>query len=142
MRDRAVPDPQAIAKTSRQTVLQMARAALGAKADEPVILDLRRISYSFDFFFLCSAESDRRIQAVADHIEDDLRHDGARLRHREGQSNGGWLLLDYGAVVAHIFSPEARRFYELERMWADAPRLRLLKRGQPSRGHPTPWSVP
>lgn len=102
----------------------MAQSALDAKAEEPVILDLRRISYSFDFFFLCSAESGRRIQAVADHIEEDLGQNGARLRHREGHADGGWLLLDFGPVVAHIFSPEARGFYELERMWADAPRIK------------------
>ena len=102
----------------------MAQAALNAKAEEPVILDLRKLSYSFEFFFLCSAESNRRIQAVADHIEEELGKNGARLRHREGHPQGGWLLLDYGGAVAHIFSPEARRFYELERMWADAPRLK------------------
>lgn len=102
----------------------MARAAASVKAEEPVLLDLRKLSYSFDFFFLCSAESSRRIQTIADHIEEDLDGNGARLRHREGHADGGWLLLDYGSVVAHIFSPEARRFYELERMWADAPRLK------------------
>ena len=103
----------------------MARAALKAKAEEPVILDLRKLSYSFDFFFLCSAESDRRIQAVADHIEEDLGADEVRLRHREGDPSGGWLLLDFGSVIAHIFSPEARVFYDLERMWADASRTTI-----------------
>ena len=103
----------------------MAHAALDAKADEPIILDLRKLSYSFDYFFLCSAESNRRIQTVAEHIEEGLSEEGASVRHREGRAEGGWLLLDYGSVIAHIFSPDARRFYELERMWADAPRLRL-----------------
>ncbi len=132
MRDRVVPDPQAIAKTSRQLILRMAQTALDAKAEEPVILDLRKLSYSFDYFFLCSAESDRRVQAVADHLEETLDGEGIRLRHREGHPEGGWLLLDFGSIIAHIFSPEARSFYELERMWADAPQIRLpLKEAAP-----------
>jgi ribosome-associated protein len=101
----------------------MAHAALEAKAEEPSILDLRKLSFSFDFFLLCTAESDRRTQAVADHIEEELRQDALRPLHREGETRSGWFLLDYGSVVAHIFSPEARQFYELERMWADAPHL-------------------
>ena len=103
----------------------MAQSALEVKAEEPVILDLRKLSYSFDFFFLCNAESDRRIQTVADHVEEDLRNGEVRPQHREGRAEAGWLLLDYGSVVAHIFSPVARHFYELERMWADAPRLKV-----------------
>lgn len=101
----------------------MAQAALEAKAEEPAILDLRKLSFSFDFFLLCTAESSRRTQAVADHIEEALWKEALRPRHREGETQGGWFLLDYGSVVVHIFSPEARRFYELERVWADAPRL-------------------
>ena len=103
----------------------MAQAASKAMAEGPIILDLRKLSYSFDFFFLCSAESDRRIQAVADHIEEELQEEGVRPKHREGLPDGGWMLLDYGAVVAHLFSPEARDFYRLERLWSDAPRLRV-----------------
>ena len=103
----------------------MARSALEVKAEEPVVLDLRKLSYSFDFFFLCHAESGRRIQTVADHIEEDLGSGQVHPQHREGQPESGWLLLDYGPVVAHVFSPDARRFYELERMWSDAPRIKV-----------------
>lgn len=128
MRDGDVPDPQAIAlRTSRQTALAMAHAALKAKAEDPVILDLRKLSYSFDFFLICSAESDRRIQTVAQHIQEALCNGAERFLHREGVPGGGWLLLDFGPVVGHVFSPEARQFYQLERMWADAPRVRVPK---------------
>ncbi len=105
----------------------MARAALDAQADEPVILDLRKLSYSFDFFLICSATSDRRIQTVAEEIEEKLSEEGTRSVHREGRPDGGWLLMDFGFVVGHLFSPEAREFYKLERLWADAPRLRVPK---------------
>ncbi|MBI3333724.1 MAG: ribosome silencing factor [Candidatus Omnitrophica bacterium] len=103
----------------------MARAALDAKAEDLVILDLRKLSFSFDFFVLCSAASDRRVQAIADGIREKLSPSGLRPGHLEGKGQGGWVLLDYGAVVAHLFSPEVRRFYDLERLWGDAPHLRL-----------------
>lgn len=106
----------------------MAGAALGAKAENLLILDLRKISYSFDFFFLCSAESDRRIQAVVDHIEEALDQSGVRTIHREGQPEGGWVLLDIGSVVGHVFTPEVREYYALERLWADAPRISAGRR--------------
>lgn len=110
----------------------MAGAALDAKAEKLLILDLRRISYSFDFFFLCSAESDRRIQAVVDHIEEALEKSGVRTSHREGQPEGGWVLLDFGSVVGHIFTPEVREYYALERLWADAPRVAARERPRAS----------
>lgn len=103
----------------------MARAALHAKAEDMVILDLRKLSFSFDYFLLCSASSDRRIQTIVDHILEALSKKGARPAHLEGRPDGGWLLLDFGPVVGHVFSPEAREFYKLERLWADAPQVRL-----------------
>jgi ribosome-associated protein len=105
----------------------MALAALEAKAEDVVVLDFRKVSFSFDFFVLSSAASDRRIQTVADRIEERLEALGLRLRAAEGERHGGWVLLDYGSVVGHIFDPELRKFYGLERLWADAPRVALPK---------------
>lgn len=102
----------------------MARSALATKAEEVVVLDLRRLSGSFDFFVLCTGSSDRRIQTIADEVEEVLSAHGVNRRHVEGM-DGSWMLLDYGPVVGHIFSPERRKFYCLERLWADAPRVRL-----------------
>ena len=125
LRNGAVPDPQAItpAPSSRQIAIAMARLALDAKADDVVVLDLRRLSYSFDFFVLCSAFSDRHSRAIADDIQEKFSGRGIHPRHLEGRRDSGWTLLDYGPVVTHIFSPEMRRFYNLDRLWADAPRL-------------------
>lgn len=106
----------------------MAGAALGAKAEDILILDLRKVSYSFDFFFLCSAGSDRRIQTVVEHIEETLGKSGLRRVHREGHPEGGWVLLDFGSVVGHVFTPEVREYYALERLWADAPHVSPAKR--------------
>ena len=108
----------------------MAQAALDSKAEELVILNLQKLSFSFDFFFLCNASSERRIRAIADAIQEKLSEKKERSLHLEGVPEGGWLLLDYGAVVGHIFSSEARQFYSLERLWADAPRLKIPRRGR------------
>lgn len=103
----------------------MAQAAWEAKADELVVLNLQKLSFSFDYFFLCSASSERRIQTVAQQIQERLSESGVRPAHLEGRQEGGWVLLDCGAVVGHVFSQEARHYYQLERLWADAPRLSL-----------------
>ena len=105
----------------------MARKAVDAKAEGVVILDLRKLSYSFEYFVLCSVESDRRVQTIADDIREALSNGGERWGHAEGQSDGGWVLLDYGPVVCHLFAPEMREFYGLERLWADAPRVAVPK---------------
>lgn len=105
----------------------MAVAAADSKADDVVILDLRKLSFSFDFFVLCSSSSDRRIQGIADDIEEELSKNGSSTGHREGSPEGGWVLLDHGPVVGHLFSHELREFYGLERLWADAPRLSIPK---------------
>ena len=105
----------------------MARAAKDAKAEEVVILDLRKLSFSFDFFVLASASSDRRIGTVAEDIQEQLSSSGVSPGHVEGRREGGWVLLDYGSVVAHLFDPEIRQFYRLERLWADAPRVSIPK---------------
>lgn len=109
--------------TSRHKALQIAAAALDSKADALTVLDLRKISATFEYFVIGSATSPRRAQAIADAIEAQLKPLGARLWHQEGYGDGDWILLDYGSVVAHIFTPELRTFYQLERLWGDAPRL-------------------
>ena len=106
----------------------MALAASEAKAEEVVILDLRKVSFSFDFFVLLSGSSDRRVQTIAEHIEENLTAKGVRPWHEEGRRQGGWVLLDYGNVVGHVFDPQVREFYGLERLWADAPRVAFHKK--------------
>jgi ribosome-associated protein len=105
----------------------MANAALDAKAEDVVILDLRKLSYSFEFFVLCSATSDRHLQTVAEDIEDLLSGNGNKY-HKEGRPDGGWMLLDDGQVIAHVFLPDTREFYRLERLWADAPHVPIPKK--------------
>jgi ribosome-associated protein len=98
-----------------------AHAAWEVKARHLIILDLRGISSIADHFLICSADSDRHVRAIADHIGACLEKVQIRPHHREGYQAARWILLDYHAVVIHIFDDETRRYYNLERLWADAP---------------------
>jgi ribosome-associated protein len=75
-----------------------------------------------DYFLICSGNTTRQTQAIADEIEFRLKHDEGRLPHRsEGKREGNWILLDYIDVVVHVFTPEARAFYRLEQLWGQVP---------------------
>ncbi|PIQ82196.1 MAG: ribosome silencing factor [Candidatus Omnitrophica bacterium CG11_big_fil_rev_8_21_14_0_20_64_10] len=111
-----------VSRSTRQAALAAAAAARDARAEEIVVLDLRKLSFSFDFFVICSATSARRLQTIADDIQEALSRKSGAARC-EGDPAGGWVLVDAGSVVAHVLSTEARGFYGLERLWADAPRL-------------------
>ena len=100
-----------------------ARAVLGKKAEDVLILDLQGISGVADFFLICTGRSTAQIHAIADAVQEELRREGIHLLHREGVPESGWLLMDYGNVVVHVFLGETRRFYALERLWGDAPIL-------------------
>lgn len=109
---------------SAEAVVRMAaRAALDKKAVEPAVLDLQGLSTVADFFLVCSARSTTQAETITDAIRATLRANGVRPRHSEGSADSGWLLLDYGDVVVHVFLEETRVFYALERLWGDAPLL-------------------
>jgi ribosome-associated protein len=98
-----------------------AHAALEKKAIDLAVLDLQGLSSVADFFLVCSARSAPQADTIAEAIRGALRGKGVRPRHNEGSAESGWLLLDYGDVVMHIFLEETRGFYALERLWGDAP---------------------
>lgn len=98
-----------------------ARTALAKKAEDLLVLDLQGISTVADFFLVASAQSTTQIQTIVEAIEQALKTQGVRLHHSEGVPESGWLLLDYGDVVIHVFLDETRSFYALERLWGDAP---------------------
>ncbi len=102
------------------------RAALDRKATDIVVLDLRKLSSITDLFFLCSGQNARQMQAIAELIDERLSEHGVEPLSREGTDEGNWILLDYNDLIVHVFSEEARRFYNLERLWARAPRLTQL----------------
>lgn len=99
-----------------------ADAADDVRASDPLILDVADLLSLVDVFLLVSASSDRQLRATADRIEQRLRDEERRPLRREGTPESGWLLLDYGDLVCHLFSEEQREFYALERLWGDVPR--------------------
>jgi len=97
-------------------------AALAKKATDIVVLDMRAVSGVADYFVICNGESDLQVKAIYEAIEDAIKAAcDERPWHREGQEHRQWVLLDYVDLVVHIFSPEKRAFYDLERLWGDAP---------------------
>jgi ribosome-associated protein len=98
-----------------------ARAALDKKALGVVALDLTGLSGIADYFLVMTARSTTHADTIAEAVRQELRARGARLRHAEGSAESGWLLMDYGDVIVHVFLEETRRFYDLERLWNDAP---------------------
>lgn len=95
--------------------------ALEKQAEKVVILNIKKLSSVSDYLLVCSAGSERQVQAIADAIEDGLRKDGERPLGREGVTEGRWALIDFNDVVAHIFLEPVRVFYDLEGLWAEAP---------------------
>jgi ribosome-associated protein len=88
-----------------------------------VMLRTAELTTMADFFVVCSGRSDRQVQALSGAIVDELRADGVRPLGMEGQDAGRWVLIDYGAVIVHVFAPEEREFYGLERLWSGAPQV-------------------
>ncbi len=85
------------------------------------ILDLRKLTAFADYFIICSADSSTQVKAVADEIDKELRDEGIKYWHKEGYKGLNWVLIDYVDVVVHIFKKDAREFYNLEKLWGDAP---------------------
>ena len=115
----------------RELLSACARIALDAKAEDLVALDLRGLTFFTDYFLIMSGRSTRHVQALAEALEEELHAKRADRRHSEGLSEGLWVLLDLGDVVAHIFYHEQRAFYDLEGLWHDAPRVDLTTLAEP-----------
>ncbi|MBI5069904.1 MAG: ribosome silencing factor [Deltaproteobacteria bacterium] len=113
------PDP------SRPRALLVAQAGLDKKAEDVLVLDVRGLTSYADYFVLMTAESERQAGAIADHVDERLKAEGAQKVGVEGYESGRWILVDYGDVVAHVLSRDARGFYDLEGLWADAPRVKV-----------------
>ena len=100
---------------------QVVDALLDRKAVDPVVLDLRGLSSATDYFVIVSGTSDAHVRGMAEHLVTALAPGGVEPHHVEGLQQGRWVLLDYVDFVVHVFHPELRDFYQLERLWGDAP---------------------
>lgn len=113
-----------VVQAAPDEALEIARrsvdAAVDRQADDIVLLDLRPVVDFVDYFVVCSGETARQVKAIADAIDESQYKVGVRARVREGDADSGWILIDYGDVIVHIFGPEEREYYRLERLWKDA----------------------
>jgi ribosome-associated protein len=108
-------------------VRHAARAAVDKRAIDLVVLDVRGVSGVADYFLLCSGRSTTHLATIADAIRAELKSGGVRPSHTEGVPESGWVLLDYGTALLHVFLPDTRAYYALERLWGDAPALSLTE---------------
>jgi ribosome-associated protein len=97
------------------------------KASDVTLLDIRELSVIADYFVICTGNNARQINAIRSAVEDKMSEVGVHMRGQEGSADSGWLLLDYGDVIVHIFGPMEREFYRLERLWSGAPTVVYLQ---------------
>jgi len=112
------PDPTLKAK-------RIVEAALDRKAELPVVLDMRELTAYADTFIILSGRSDRQVRSIAESIVHELKSNGEPPLGVEGLDDGHWVLIDCNDAIVHVFDPETREQYDLERLWRDAPRLDL-----------------
>lgn len=110
-----------MALDSRTLALRAVELAQSKKAEDVVLMDLRRVTNITEFFVVCTARSDAQLRAVADGITEGLAAQKHKVWHAEGYGQNSWVLLDYVDFVVHVFLPDTREYYALERLWGDAP---------------------
>jgi ribosome-associated protein len=108
-----------------EQITRALRAAEDKKATDIVVLDLRKAAGFTDFFVVCSAGNPRQIRAIADAVMAALADEGVKPAHVEGYDRSEWVLLDYFDFIVHVFAPETRLFYGLERLWGNAERIEV-----------------
>ena len=111
--------------TNREKAQIVAEASLARAAEEVVALDVRKAVSFADIFVICTGRSDRQVRAITDAIEEAVRERGERPLGIEGYDEARWVLMDLADVIVHVFQPEVRKRYDLERLWSDAPKLDL-----------------
>jgi ribosome-associated protein len=118
------PRPAAATKEIRLAVLTALEACEAKKADDIALLELEPDSGAFtDYFVIATGTNPRQVQAISDDVEERLAKQGQHPTHVEGYKQAEWVLLDYVDFVVHVFSPSARKFYDLERLWKSAQRV-------------------
>ncbi|MGL5439293.1 MAG: ribosome silencing factor [Filifactoraceae bacterium] len=111
-----------------KTRLEVICEAIGEKQGEDVtVLKVGTVTSLANYFVIASADNDKKLQAIAGNIEDELEKIGVFCIAKEGQRSDSWIILDYGDIMVHLFKDEFRTYYDLERLWKDAPKVSLEK---------------
>lgn len=116
--------PIAIAAATRPLALAAAKGCDDMKATDVVVLDVRKLTSISDYFVVCSVGNERQGRAIADDLRVSMKELGERELGVEGINDGKWILQDFGAVVVHVFHEAHREFYDIEGLWADAPKIK------------------
>ncbi len=117
----SAPDATAQDEASRRKLREVCAILDEQKAQDVVILDVREQTTLADYFVICSGTSATHIRSIAEGVQDRLREQAKWRARAEGDANSFWVILDYGDVILHVFDAPMRQFYDLERLWADAP---------------------
>ena len=117
-----MPGRPSDAEESRQAAVAAARAAAAKQAEHITILDVHGLIVITDYFVICSGATERQVRTIVEEIEKALRDLGRKPVRREGETEKRWVLLDYVDLVVHVFTEQEREYYDLERLWGDAPR--------------------
>ncbi len=113
-----------------------AETCLAHKAAEVVLYDLKQSSLLADFYLVCSGTSEPHLQALAGHLEKTMRKHGLRPRHIDGSPASRWIVVDYGNLLVHLFAPDMRRYYEIEKLWQKT--AEVVYRGGEEKDEPVP----
>ena len=113
--------------TSYEMAIALAKALDGKKGQDIKVLKTEELTTLADYFVLCTATSSSQVKAMSDACEEAMEKNGERVHHIEGHRGGTWLLMDFSSVVVHVFTDEARKFYDLERLWRDAEEIDLTE---------------
>ena len=111
--------------TSYEIAIAVAKALDGKKGQDIKVLKTEELTTLADYFVLCTATSSTQVKAMSDACEEAMEQQGETVHHIEGHRDGAWLLMDFSCVIVHVFTDEARKFYDLERLWADAQEVDL-----------------
>lgn len=107
--------------TEREALLIAAQAADDKKAENIIVLNMKGISLVADYFLICHGNSDKQVQAIAKEMKDKAEENQIHVKRMEGFEEARWVLVDMGDVIAHVFHKDERSYYNLERLWGDAP---------------------
>lgn len=106
---------------NRELLVTAVKAADDKRAEDIVVLNMKGISLIADYFLICHGNSDKQVQAIANELKDQAEELGYHVKRMEGFDEGKWVLIDLGDIVAHVFHRDERGYYNLERLWGDAP---------------------
>jgi len=114
----------------RKLVVELAHIADDKKAMDVVVLDLRKLTFVADYFIIATGYNSRQLQSIAYEMQEQCRREGLRCLGMHGYEQARWILVDYGQIVVHLFDEDARTFYNLDALWADAVKTRWARRSK------------